>query len=102
MRWKHPAAYLEHSAAGQPVQEMQDVAVADLPFEFLMNALRLADGFAPALFEARTAQPISRILTELRAAEVDGLLDVSVEQIRPTLRGRRFLNVLLERFLAKD
>ena len=102
MRWKHPAAYLENMRAGNPVQETQDVAVNDLPFEFLMNALRLADGFQPALFESRTAQSINQILPALRAAEVDGLLEVGVEKIRPTLRGRRFLNVLLERFLAKD
>jgi oxygen-independent coproporphyrinogen-3 oxidase len=102
MRWKHPAAYLENVLQGHPLQESQSVAVDDLPFEFLMNALRLADGFAPSLFESRTGQPIGLILPELRAAEAAGLLEVGIEKIRPTLRGRRFLNVLLERFLAKD
>ncbi len=102
MRWKHPVAYLENARAGNPLQETQEVAVKDLPFEFLINALRLSDGFPPALFESRTAQSINLILPELRAAEAEGLLEVGVEKIRPTLRGRRFLNVLLERFLAKD
>ena len=101
MRWKHPKAYFEQVAAGTPVQDEQQVAARDLPFEFLMNALRLADGFAPDLFEQRTSLPISVIVPQLKAAEADGLLTVSAEQIAPTLQGRRFLNVLLERFLAE-
>ncbi len=99
MRWKHPAAYLEKAAGGDMVQETRDIPAVQLPFEFLMNALRLADGFAPHLFESRTAQPLTTILPQLKAAEADGLLTVSAERIAPTLRGRRFLNPLLERFL---
>ena len=102
MRWKHPDAYLENVRAGLPVQETSEVAAGQLPFEFLMNALRLAAGFQPALFEARTAQPLSRILPQLRAAAADGLVDIGPERITPTMRGRRFLNVLLERFLEDD
>ena len=99
MRHKHPRAYLENVRAGTPIQEESQVEAASLPFEFLMNALRLADGFHPSLFEARTAQPIERIVPQLRAAAADGLLEVGPEKIAPTLQGRRFLNVLLERFL---
>lgn len=99
MRWKHPKAYLDNIGRGQPVQEETQVEMASLPFEFMMNALRLADGFPPALFESRTAQPLTNILPKIKAAEADGLLEVSVERIAPTLKGRRFLNVLLERFL---
>ena len=102
MRWKHPNAYLENLRAGSPVQEANEVAAGQLPFEFLMNALRLAAGFQPALFEARTAQPVSRILPQLRAAAADGLVDIGPERIFPTVRGRRYLNVLLERFLDED
>ena len=102
MRWKHPNAYLENVRAGLLVQETSEVAAGQLPFEFLMNALRLAAGFQPALFEARTAQPLSRILPQLRAAAADGLVDIGPERIAPTARGRRFLNVLLERFLDED
>ncbi len=102
MRWKQPAAYLDNTRAGNPVQTANEVAAGQLPFEFLMNALRLHEGFPPALFEARTAQPLSTILPQLRAAEADGLLTIEPERIAPTLRGRRFLNVLLERFLDDD
>ena len=102
MRWKHPGAYLENVRAGSPAQETNEVARGQLPFEFLMNALRLAAGFPPALFEARTGQPVSRILPQLRAAAADGLIDLVPERIAPTPRGRRFLNVLLERFLDDE
>ena len=99
MRHKHPRAYLENVRNGTPIQEETQVEAASLPFEFMMNALRLAEGFHPSLFEARTAQPIANILPQLRAAEAEGLLEVGPEKIAPTLKGRRFLNVLLEKFL---
>jgi oxygen-independent coproporphyrinogen-3 oxidase len=99
MRHKHPKAYLESIRGGSAVQEDKAVEISGLPFEFLMNALRLADGFHPSLFEARTAQSLNVILPQLRAAEADGLLIVGPEKIAPTAKGRRFLNVLLERFL---
>jgi len=99
MRWKHPNAYLEKTSQDTPVQESHEVGADALPFEFLMNALRLRDGFPPALFEARTAQPLANILEPLRAAEADGLLEMGPERIAPTHQGRRFLNMLLERFL---
>ena len=99
MRWKHPNAYLDNVRAGSAVHEENEVPARQLPFEFLMNALRLAEGFHPALFEARTAQPLSAILPGIRAAEAEKLLKVTPERIAPTLKGRRFLNVLLEHFL---
>jgi oxygen-independent coproporphyrinogen-3 oxidase len=99
MRWKQPKEYLARVAAGQPVQSEESVAAADLPFEFMLNALRLTDGFDPRLFEQRTAQPLAAIVKELRRAADEGLLEVSAERIAPSARGRRLLNVLLERFL---
>ena len=99
MRWKHPKAYLDNTLAGRPLQEEGQVAVASLPFEFLMNALRLSDGFAPSLFELRTSRPLATILPQLQAAATEGLLDIGPQRIAPTAHGRRFLNVLLERFL---
>ena len=99
MRHKHPKAYLENIRRGNAVQEHNEVEAASLPFEFMMNALRLADGFHPSLFEARTARSLHAILPQLNAAKAEGLLEVGPEKIAPTLKGRRFLNVLLERFL---
>ncbi|MBT9521039.1 MAG: oxygen-independent coproporphyrinogen III oxidase-like protein [Dechloromonas sp.] len=99
MRWKHPKAYLDNIRSGNAIQEETQVEAKSLPFEFMMNALRLADGFHPSLYEARTAQPLIGIQSELKAADADGLLVVGPEKIAPTAKGRRFLNVLLERFL---
>jgi len=101
MRWKQPAQYLKQVAASQPVHEEQTVAADELPFEFMMNALRLVDGFDPALFESRTTLPLYAIENELRTAEADGLIERSSRRLAPTLRGQRFLNELLRRFLPR-
>jgi len=99
MRWKRPESYLKEVAAGRPVQEESQVEATQLPFEFLMNALRLNGGFDPALFEARTSRPLITIQAQLQAAAREGLLDLQPDWIAPTDTGRRFLNRLLERFL---
>ena len=98
-RAKQPQAYMAAVAVGNPVQERRKVAAEELPFEFLMNALRLTEGFAPALFAERTGLPLERVRHELKEAERRGLLRVSAERIAPTDLGRRFLNDLLEIFL---
>lgn len=100
MRWKQPKAYLANAAAGTPVQEEFSVTPAELPFEFMMNALRLNQGFDSALFEMRTSLPLIGIENELRKAEQDGLIERRSGRIAPTLHGRRFLNRLLELFLV--
>jgi len=99
MRHKHPNAYLEAAARGDFVQESRDVSVAELPFEFMMNAARLNDGFALDLFERHTALPLDVLMPRLLAAREDGLLELDGGRVKPTLRGRRFLNELLQRFL---
>ena len=101
MRWKQPKQYLAQVTAGKPLQEESVVAAADLPFEFMMNALRLIQGFDPALYAERTAQPLLGIEAQLRAAEADGLLERRPGRIAPTLRGQRYLNRLLQGFLAE-
>ncbi|HRE16125.1 MAG TPA: radical SAM family heme chaperone HemW [Rhodocyclaceae bacterium] len=100
MRWKHPEAYLKQVAAGSPVQEETQVAADALPFEFMMNALRLNQGFDPALYAQRTSLPLAGVMPTLQALQQEGLLEVSPERIAPTDTGRRFLNHLLQRFLG--
>lgn len=99
MRHKHPQRYLEGAARGDFVQERREVGAPELPFEFMMNALRLTDGFPRTLFAARTGLPLAAIDTELRDARTRGLLAIDAETIRPTVQGRRFLNDLLQVFL---
>jgi coproporphyrinogen III oxidase-like Fe-S oxidoreductase len=69
------------------------------PFEFLMNALRLNEGFAPALYVARTGLHWDEQTSALRIAQQRGLLDVRGQAVRPTALGRRYLNGLLRLFL---
>jgi oxygen-independent coproporphyrinogen-3 oxidase len=101
MRWKHPKRYQAQAEAGQPVQEEFPVPASDLPFEFMMNALRLNQGFDARLFELRTALPLSAIAPELRQAEQQGLLARTAQRIAPTDRGQRFLNRLLQGFIRE-
>ncbi len=100
-RAKQPAAYLQTIAEGRSVQSRQAVGRADLPFEFMMNALRLTGGVESRLFTERTGLPLSSIRRELDAARADGLLDEDAAFIRPTLKGQRFLNDLLTLFLKE-
>ena len=102
MRHKHPLRYLEAAAEGRFVQDRRVVTASELPFEFMMNALRLTEGVAAELFAQRTGLPLSVIAARLADARTQGLLDADPTQLRPTARGRRFLNDLLERFLGDD
>jgi putative oxygen-independent coproporphyrinogen III oxidase len=99
MRHKHPNAYLDAAARGEFVQESREVAAGELPFEFMMNAARLNDGFHIDLFQRHTALPADALMPRLLAAREDGLIELESGHVRPTLRGRRFLNELLQRFL---
>lgn len=99
MRHKQPAAYLAGVAQGSQVQTNQPVAHADLAFEFMMNALRLTEGFALSLFNERTGLPLSAILPALEQAQTRGWVQRDGDWLRPTLAGQRFLNDLLGLFL---
>jgi putative oxygen-independent coproporphyrinogen III oxidase len=98
-RQRKPETYMRTALAGDAVDEARDVTLDELPFEFMLNALRLIEGFPASLFELRTGLPLLAIEPELRAAENDGLVERDLATIRPTLKGQRFLNELLERFL---
>jgi oxygen-independent coproporphyrinogen-3 oxidase len=78
----------------------QPIAQNDLAGEFMMNALRLIDGFEAGLFEQRTGLPLAAIEPALREAEGAGLLTRDNGRITPTLTGQRFLNRLLGLFLS--
>jgi len=99
MKHKHPQAYLDGAERGDAVQEQHAIGAADLPFEFMMNALRLTEGFPPRLFAERTGLALETIRPQLDEAVSKGLLEVTAERIAPTGRGRHFLNDLLQVFL---
>jgi oxygen-independent coproporphyrinogen-3 oxidase len=91
---------MESAEGGDPIQEQHEVRPEEVPLEFMMNALRLNAGFAAALFEERAGLPLTAILRELENAERRGLIERDPARIAPTLLGRRFLNDLLQLFLA--
>lgn len=98
-RYKQPKAFIEASMAGNAVQESNEVDVRDLPFEFMLNALRLNQGFPVNLFQDRTGLLLNSIEKELQLAEKKGLIQRDHQTISPTPAGSLFLNDLQEIFL---
>ena len=76
------------------------IAAADLPFEFMLNALRLNEGFSSDCYQARTGLRLQNLDDKLATAEDRGLLESVASGWRPTELGRRFLNDLQASFLA--
>lgn len=99
MRHRQPQAYLQGVGRGDAVQAAHAVGAGDLPFEFMMNALRLTAGFPPRLFAERTGLPLDAIRPQLDEAMARGLLEVDAARIAPSGHGQRFLNDLLQLFL---
>jgi putative oxygen-independent coproporphyrinogen III oxidase len=102
VRHRQPQAYLDAVAQNTPLQSEHEVERDELAFEFMMNALRLNEGFDNALFQERTSLPLLGIRRELEEAEWRGLLFRDHQRIAPTKLGQRFLNDLLEIFLANQ
>ena len=95
---REPRRYLASAANGP---EWRVVPQADLPFEFMMNALRLTAGFTRELFSQRTGLSIETILPELAALTGEGLLEATDSGWRPSPRGQLFLNDVIGRFLPR-
>ena len=100
MRTKHPQQYMDAVRTHTHLADTRILTRADLPFEFMMNALRLTHGVPATLFEARTGLPLIACTAALDKARIRGLLDPEPGQLKPTLQGQRFLNDLLEIFLG--
>ena len=99
VRFREPALYLEKALAGAFVAQETQVSRSDLPFEFVLNALRLKDGFALQLFAERTGLPMTAIEKELQLAQEKGWLERDLTRVRPSVRGYDFLNDLQSLFL---
>ena len=98
-RQKHPKTYLETAGSAACLQENKTVPVTDLPVEYAMNALRLNEGFDPADFVRLTGQPVSALEPALGKALQRGLIERTARLVRPTTRGRTYLNELTALFL---
>jgi putative oxygen-independent coproporphyrinogen III oxidase len=97
VRWREPAMYMDKALAGQAVSNELPVAAGELPFEFMLNALRLAEGFELQRFVERTGQPLHRI--EATRAQARGLIEREAARVRPTPLGFDFLSELQQMFL---
>jgi oxygen-independent coproporphyrinogen-3 oxidase len=102
-RWKnkHPTRYLDHAGRETAIGGDERVAPARRPFEFMLNALRLVDGFALATFEKRTGLSPAVIAAQLRTAVEKGWLAIESGHVRPTELGRRFTNDVVALFLEE-
>ena len=102
VRWREPAQYMERALGGQAMSNDDEVPRAQLPFEYMLNALRLREGFALADFGARTGLPLSAIEGPLAEAEARGLVGRDLQRVWPTARGFDFLSDLQQLFLPPD
>ena len=100
VRWRDPKTYTEQALAGQAMSNDDEVPRADLPFEFMLNALRLREGFALADFSQRTGLAVTAINAAMAKAEALGLLERDLNRAWPSARGFDFLSDLQALFLA--
>ena len=100
VRWRDPARYVQQALAGTPVAQEHEVAARDLPFEFMLNALRLRDGFALRTFSERTGLPMNAVSATIERARERGWLAVGDDGwLAPTARGFDWLSDLQALFL---
>ena len=100
-RWKlrHPRDYLASAGAPTSIGDDAPIREADLPVEFLMNALRLVEGVPAGLFPERTGLPAAALEPGLSRARERGLMVADAGRLQPTELGLRFLNDLLQAFM---
>ena len=98
-RMKQPREYL---SAASTLSAERVVPAQELPFEFMLNALRLIEGFPLALYQERTGLPLSTVMKEIEDGERLGLLSRDLKSVRPTERGRLFLNELMALFVGEQ
>ena len=97
--YRQPADYLQHAQRGQARSGEQILTANDLSFEFMLNALRLREGFALPLFSERTGLSAEHLNTGLNQALQRHLLTLTGGQVRPTEQGWQFLNEVMQLFL---
>ena len=101
LREKHPEQYMRAmETQGHALVEARDIPAQDLPFEFMLNVLRLSEGVQTITFSERTGLPLSMISKELNEASNKGLLDPNPTVLKASAQGFRYLNNLQEIFLA--
>ncbi|WP_273149383.1 radical SAM family heme chaperone HemW [Methylophaga thiooxydans] len=100
VKQKQPQAFIDTAGKDTCLLEQSLVTEDEVGFEFMLNAMRLLDGVATPLFQQHTGVPISTIRGAMQRAEALGLVEHSISRIRPTEKGQRYLNSLIELFLT--
>ncbi len=100
VRFREPRLYMDNALAGRAIAQDDEVKRTELPFEFMLNALRLKDGFALADFTDRTGLALTAIQGALDEAERKGLIARDLVRVVPTEKGFDFLSDLQSLFLA--
>ncbi|MET0517594.1 MAG: radical SAM family heme chaperone HemW [Burkholderiaceae bacterium] len=100
VRWREPASYMAKAGEGAAVSNENEVGRAELPFEFMLNALRLREGVPLAQYLERTGLPPSSIAQAMAEGRARGLLAPDPARIAATARGFDFLSDLQALFLA--
>ena len=102
VRYREPALYMQQALKGDPVTQNNEVSRQDLPFEFMLNALRLRDGFVLADYVERTGLPMTSVQKALQEAENRGLIGRDLHRVWPTVKGFDFLSDLQALFLSAE
>jgi len=98
-RHRIPQSYIEKITQKNAITETRSLNRDELPLEFMMNALRLNEGFHPSLFIENTGLPLSDIQKPLQEAEKKSMIEWNINKIKPTEFGRRYLNDLIQFFI---
>ena len=99
---KQPQAYIGSAGTEKSILTNEIITTRDIGFEFMLNALRLTDGFPTPLFYQHVGLPISHIEKALQKAELQELVTWDIHRICPTEKGQRYLNSLIELFLPDN
>jgi len=98
-KYRQPKQYLEHANLGAFRSSSKALSLDELPFEFMLNALRLKSGVDKAVYQERTGQPFLTIQNLVEQAKTNDLLQKTDKKIVCTEQGWRFLDDTLSLFL---
>lgn len=101
VKQKQPQSYLDKAHSEKVLLKQESLHIRDIGFEFMLNALRLTEGFPTPLFQQHAGVPLKHFDKALKQAEAMDLLTYDIYHIRPTEKGRRYLNTLIELFLPE-
>ncbi|MCC7006941.1 MAG: oxygen-independent coproporphyrinogen III oxidase-like protein [Ottowia sp.] len=100
VKQRHPRTYIDAALANKAIQTEHEIAINDLPFEYMLNVLRLNHGVPLSKFTEYTGLPLNMLFEKLTIAQKKGLLEHHLNILQTTPLGQRFLNDLQALFLS--